>query len=450
MKRFAQATLKNWFDKSDRKPMVIRGARQVGKSTLVRLFCEENKLELIEVNLEKTKIKAVDADDFRIAAVLEEIQLRYKKKIGKHSIIFLDEIQEQPKMLKMLRYFYEDCPDCAVIAAGSLLEVAFNSENFSFPVGRVEFLYLGPMTFFEFLIASDRRDLRDEILSLNFSPAVVSIAQEAFKNFLYIGGMPQAVSAFLRTGSMLEVRPVQEQILQAYRADFPKYNSKVNFNRIQRIFLQGATQVGKKVIYQKFDSESQSRDIRRVVELLIDAKVFLPCFHSDGNSSPLLGEVDHNVYKIYFLDVGLMNCLMQVEFDHLDAEFRSQFKTKGAMTEQFVAQHLYYAKGIQLEPQLYYWLRDKGTQKAEVDFLIENRGTITPIEVKALASGHLKSLLYFVQTKKTKLALKLALCPFKREVITSKGHGIAAGSTLVHLPIWAVEAIGAIFEKDRV
>ena len=449
MRRFAQETLQQWFSKTDRKPLVIRGARQVGKSTLVRIFCEENKLELIEINLEKTKINSANDDNFDLTAVLDEIQLRCKKKVGRNSIIFLDEIQEQPKMLKILRYFYEERPDCATIAAGSLLEIAFTSENFSFPVGRVEFLYLGPMTFFEFLIATGNQDLYEEIVGLNFSPAVVSITQELFKKFLYVGGMPQVVNTFIQNQNLIEIRPIQEQILQAYRADFPKYNSKVNFNRIQRIFLQGAIQVGKKVIYQKLDSESQSRDIRRVVELLIDAKVFLPCFHSDGNTVPLLGEVDHNIFKIYFLDVGLMNCLMQIDFDQLDLEFRNQFNTKGAMAEQFVAQHLYYANGTQFQPHLFYWLRDKGTQKAEIDFLIENRGRIIPIEVKARASGHLKSLLYFVQTKKKILAIKLALSPYQKEDITSKTVGQAPGANLFHIPIWAVEAINLVLQREK-
>ena len=299
MKRRAEQDLFEWFHRSSRMPLIIRGARQVGKSTLVKLFCESQKLELIEINLEKEKLKSANAESFSIQNILDEIQFKTKKILNSRSVIFLDEIQEQPKLLSSLRYFYEERPDVAVIAAGSLLEIALKSENFSFPVGRIEFYHLGPMTFTEYLWATNNQFLSEKIGNLDFSPGVHESAKEELRKFYYIGGMPKAVKTYVEEKSLISVRRIQDQILQTYIADFPKYNARIQTERIQRVFSSTILQLGKKIIYQRIDPNAQARDTRRIIELLIDARVLLPSYHSDGNSVPLMGESDSSIQKLY-------------------------------------------------------------------------------------------------------------------------------------------------------
>jgi predicted AAA+ superfamily ATPase len=439
MRREAEAHLVTWFEKRDRKPLILRGARQVGKSTLVRLWCNSQNLELIEINLEKEKIISLTEAVLDLNRVLDEIQLRKNKKINESTLIFFDEIQEQPALLSFLRYFYEERPDIAVISAGSLLEIALKSENFSFPVGRVEFYHLSPMSFKEFLWAKNQELLAEKIEQLDFGTGIESLAKESFKQYLYIGGMPKAIDVFIKEKSLVPVREVQEQILQTYLADFPKYNQRIKYERIQRVFNSCIRELGKKVIYQRFDPESQSRDIKRVLELLIDARVLIPCYHSDGNSVPLKGEIDYTIYKLYFIDVGLMNCMLRMDFETIDVQMKNEFNTKGIMAEQFVAQHLNQIMGGSIQPELFYWLRDKGSQKGEIDFLIEEGQTVVPIEVKAASAGHLKSLFYFSKQKKSKTAIRLSLQPFSKEEIKHLIEGETIHVQLLNLPIFAVQ-----------
>lgn len=441
MRRFAQVDLKSWYHRKTRMPLVLRGARQVGKSTLVRLFCQDEELDLLEVNLEKDFLRSVEGEHFNLPDLLDEIQLLKKKKITKKTLIFLDEIQERPKLLKYLRYFYEERPDLAIIVAGSLLEIAMKSENFSFPVGRVEFYHLGPMTFKEFLLATGQELLSEKIDNLEFSPAVESIARESFKKYLYIGGMPKAVATFVEDKSLVEVRKIQDQILQTYMADFPKYNDRMKLDRIQKVFYASALQIGKKVIYQRFDRDSQSREIKRTIELLLDARVLLACCHSDGNSVPLAGEADISVQKLYFLDVGLLNCLLKLDLNVIDDELKNNFNTKGSMMEQFVAQHLNHIEGHSNAPALYYWLRDKGIQKGEIDFLLQKGQKIIPVEVKSVGAGHLKSVFYFAKEKKSPLLVRVSNLPFKKERIKHIIEGQEIGIEKIDLPVWAIESI---------
>lgn len=447
MKRIAELHLQQWFTKKTRQPLIIRGARQVGKSTLVRLFCESMGLQLIEINLEKIRILSVSTDDFNIQSLLDEIQLKTKKILNKKTVIFFDEIQESPKLLKALRYFYEERPEIAVICAGSLLEVALRSDQFSFPVGRVEFYHLGPMTFTEFLWATKNDFLQKKLELLDFSLAVVAQAKEQLRNFYYVGGMPRAVKIFVEEKSLVPVRDVQNQILQTYIADFSKYNSRIQVERIERVFYSIITQLGKKIIYQKIDPDSQSRDTRRIIELLIDARVLLPCRHSDSNSAPLSGEVDSAIQKIYFLDVGLVNAMMRLDLETIDQEMKNDFNTKGMIAEQFVAQHLAYLGNQTSAPELFYWLRDKGSQKGEVDFVIQQKDQIIPIEVKASEGGHLKSLFYFSKEKKKKIGIKISLDPFLIKKIHHKIGEKQVELSLVSIPQYAISQLIHILEK---
>ena len=443
MERLALADLKRWMHSRTRKPMVLRGARQVGKSTLVRLFARRENLDLVEFDLERERLNSLKTEEFELSRLLDEIQLKKKKRLGQETLIFFDEIQALPKLLSSLKYFYEQAPELKVIAAGSLLEIALasNKGGFSFPVGRIEFHHLGPMSFKEFLWATQRHFLDEKLQHFEFSPEVHKTAIAALKDYYYVGGMPEAVKVFSEDQSLATMRELQEQIIQAYEADFPKYNKRINVQRIARVFRAIALATGKKMIYSKLDRESASKDIKRIVELLVDAKVVLPCVHSDANQTPLLGESDPRIFKPYFLDIGLLNALLKLDFDTIENEFQNRFSTKGMIAEQFVAQHLNFFQGPSPTPGLVYHLRDKGTQKAEIDFLIERKGRIYPIEVKAAPKGHLKSLKYFCRNKKSPLGIKMSLDAF------SIDPHFVDETKLVTLPLYAIEYLKDNFEK---
>jgi uncharacterized protein len=207
------------------------------------------------------------------------------------------------------------------------------------------------------------------------------------------------------------------------------------------VFTSTILQLGKKTIYQRIDPAAQARDTRRILELLIDARVLLPCYHSDANNVPLMGESDLSIQKLYFLDVGLMNCLMRLDIEAIDQEFENKFNTKGILSEQFVAQHLAYIRGEGAQPELFYWLRDKGSQKGEIDFLLQVGQQILPVEVKSTKAGHLKSLFYFAKEKKKKRAIKISLDIFSEQEISHKIEGRETTLNLRSLPLYAVESI---------
>lgn len=441
MKRKALSDLKQWINKTTRKPLILRGARQVGKSTLVRIFCEQEDLDLFEFNFEIEKFYSIEKDNFLFQELLDEIQFKKNKRITENSLLFFDEIQESPKLLKLLRYFYENAPELKIISAGSLLEIALKSEKFSFPVGRVEFYHLGPMSFREFLWATKQDFLDQKLANFEFSEELHAAALIALKDYYYVGGMPAAVKKFSETGSLIEIREIQNQILQTYQADFPKYNKRINTQRISRIFNSLALATGDKIIFSKLDLESTSRDIKRVVELLIDARVVLTCVHSDGNQIPIAGESDPRVFKTYFLDIGLLNSLFKLDVEAIDNEFRSNFSTKGVIAEQFVAQHLNFFYDPSIEPSLIYHLKDKGVQKAEIDFLIEAKGKVYPLEVKSSSKGHLKSLKYFCESRESEIGIKVSLADF------SIDQNFINKSKLLSLPLYSVEYLKDNIEK---
>jgi uncharacterized protein len=448
MYRKSLESLKIWFHKKDRQPLILRGARQVGKSTLVRNFAKENDLDLIEFNFENFKFKNLSDENFNLEFLIQEIEDIKIKKISKNTLFFFDEIQESPVLLKKIRYFYEEQQQIAVICAGSLLEFALNQENFSFPVGRVEFHHLGPMTFDEFLIALDQTSLSTNIQSGTYKEHLHEKIIEFLHLYYYIGGMPKSVQTYLDTKSLIDVRTIQQNLNQSYKLDFPKYGKKINVERLSNVFQKVSANVGQKVIYQKIDSESKTREIRKALEMLIKAKLLMPCFHSEASPSGTLeNQYDDTIFKIYFLDIGLLNAMLETTWSDISKNYEDLFIIKGFMAEQFIAQHLQYIKEPHIEPKLFYWLRDKSTARAEVDFVIQNNSIKYPIEVKADKSGGLKSLSYFCSEKKVSVAIKMSLAPYstvlKETKILKKGKTKPVQYELVNVPIYFVES----FEK---
>jgi predicted AAA+ superfamily ATPase len=311
MDRSSVLFLTCWIKSKRRKPLILRGARQVGKSTLVRLFADKQKLILNEINLERhLELETVFAT-LDITAIRGELEALVGRSITKPgSILFLDEIQATPSALPALRYIYEDFPDIPVIAAGSLLEFTLADHNFSMPVGRIEYHHLGPMTFREFLQAIEPA-LCAYLDSLDFKTVLPEAAHQKLlkrqREYLFVGGMPEAVLVFQESASLEEASSVHRRIISTYEDDFAKYARRQELFRLQRTFRMIPRLVGQKVKYVNFSREDRSRDIKASIDLLEKARVCIRVFASPCSGVPLNSDLNQFVYKLLFLDVGLMN-----------------------------------------------------------------------------------------------------------------------------------------------
>jgi predicted AAA+ superfamily ATPase len=456
MKRDAEHLLADWYQRKGRKPLVIRGARQVGKSTLVRNYTKRQGLSLLEVNCEQHVHLDAVFKTFDLDRIIRELEFITREKIGgQDSLLFLDEIQSTPHGLAALRYFYEKKQQVPVVAAGSLLEFVLNDHDYSMPVGRVEYLHLGPMSFFEFLGAQNEFTLLDYLRSYSSDMTPSATAHEQLlshlRDYLLVGGMPEAISAFIEEQSLAGVvSSVHFSILETYRDDFGKYGSKSELPHIRRAFDYLPTAVGKRVKYVNIDPHSKSGPLKRAVELLEHARLLHRVCHSSASGVPLAAGVDERVFKSLWLDVGLMNAACGISSIR-QAEFHAtRLVNEGSMAEQFIGQHLLYQQPSGKRPTLHYWLRKGRSSNAEVDFVRQVATAIVPVEVKAGRSGTLKSLQQFSYAKKSPLAVRFDLNP---PSLVGIKHRIRVGTQnkevafqLLSLPLYMVDCMPRMVE----
>jgi hypothetical protein len=444
MYRFAMKFLQDWKEQPDRKPLVIRGARQVGKSSLAKMFgdlCFDN---FVEVNFEEDQKAAgyfSTHSPSKTLALLEADQLTDIK--PGRTLLFLDEIQAAPEVLASLRYFYEQMPQLHIIAAGSLLDFVLEDHSFSMPVGRIEYLHLGPMTFEEFLLAAGKEKRLDALRNFTINDESFSLLHSAFiedfRDYCVVGGMPAAVKAYIESGSYLATERIQEGILATYRDDFGKYGKRVNHSRLQKVFSRLPLLVGQKFKYTNLDRQQQSRELAKTIDMLELARVIRRVQHSDANGIPLGAEINERDFKILFLDVGLLcrACGLSMADVHNAGDI--MLINSGAVCEQFIGQHLLYAKKIYEEPQLYCWMRQKRNTSAEVDFLFQAGINIVPVEVKAGKTGRLKSLHVFIGEKKRDFAIRFnADIPSILDMQTSVAGKPTHKFRLLSLPLYLV------------
>ncbi len=449
MKRFAEDHLSSWISSPGRKPLVIRGARQVGKSTLVRNFARNHNMTLHEINFEKKPLLSEVFRSKNTDEILRELQLvaGAGPVVPGSSILFLDEIQAAPEAIPALRYFYEERPDIPVIAAGSLLEFALAKANFSMPVGRIEYLYLGPMTFQEFLLAADEtaliQYLRDYAPRQSPSVAAHEKLLGRLREYLLVGGMPEALNAFLSSHSFEPVFKVHDSILETYRDDFSKYASHADLIRLHKVFDWVPSAIGEKFKPTRIDEQEKSARIRAATDLLIRAGVVAPVVHSSCSGLPLQAGADERIFKPLFLDVGLMNGVRGVRELSTARLMSVQFLNEGKMAEQFVGQHLLYYEGHGRKPALHYWLREERASGAEVDFVITSGEAVVPVEVKAGLSGSIKSIIQFVAQKRSRLAVRFDQ---NQPSCSTVSHSLKTGSgtavaefVFLSLPLYMVE-----------
>lgn len=413
MFREAEIYLFEWFKRTDRKPMLIRGARQVGKSTLVKRVSEHNRIKLVEINLEKNLHLEPLFRKFEISKLLKEFESSCGHPIDKSCLIFIDEIQAIPEAIQCLRYFYEERPELPVVSAGSLVEFALTRKNISFPVGRLEYLYLGPMSFNEFLLARNEDNLSKELrsftisnyLSLTSHQRLVSLLRE----YLLIGGMPEVVKSYSTHGSLSKVSEIQLNLIQNYQDDFNKYAQQEGLAEMVRVFRQISGQVGEKTIYSKIDRELKAIKIKNYLELFAKAQIVSRCFYTAGEGLPLAASEDLRIFKTFMVDVGLLCNLKNIR-DLSENELQSvKFINEGRIAEQFIAQHLSYAGGWARQPELYYWLNEGRSGNSQLDFIFSASGKIVPIEVKSGAAGSMKSIFYFCAIKGLNQAVRFDL-----------------------------------------
>jgi uncharacterized protein len=390
MRRLVTDTLLDWSNSPRRKPLIVRGARQVGKTWAVTNFGADRFASVHVVDLERRRswhrLFEGDLDAPRIVAELEV--LLGKRIVAGSDLLFFDEIQACPRALVALRYFFEQLPELHVVAAASLLEFALG--EFAFPVGRVQFMNVYPMTFAEFLVAMGD-DVAAELVAAApsaQSDVVHDHLLDRLRSYLFVGGMPEAVAAFVGSGSLQGAFSVHDELTAAYREDFGKYAGRADKDCLDGVLAGVARGVGNQVKYSRLVEGFDNRAIKRSFGLLSRAQVVRPIRAASPAGLPLAASASQKRFKAIMVDVGLMQrlCGLRADVEYARRDLLDVFR--GALAEQFVGQELLAVSGG--DP--YYWAREERSSTAEVDYLIEVGGRVVPIEVKAGPSGRLRSL----------------------------------------------------------
>lgn len=391
MQRSLMKSLCRWKDKRNRKPLIIQGARQVGKTWIMKEFGKRYFERTVYVSFDNNeRMKNVFDIDYNVQRIISAIKIESGQRIEpENTLLIFDEIQEVPKALTALKYFCENAPEYAILAAGSLLGVALH-EGTSFPVGKVDFLNLYPMTYQEFLIAVGEEGLSELLDSGDYGMinAFGRKYADLLRRYYYIGGMPEAVQVYLDTDDFQEVRSVQRKLLTYYANDFSKHAPTGVVPRIQMVWNSVPMQLAKenrKFIYGAVREGARAKDFELAIQWLTDCGLLHKCFRVKKSGMPLIAYMDMPSFKLYMLDIGLLaaqgnlDARILLEGNHVFGEF------KGALTEQFIAQELT-AEGM----ELYYYSAENS--RGEIDFLLQEGTQIIPVEVKAEENLQAKSL----------------------------------------------------------
>lgn len=395
MKRLIEQELVQWKESSRRKPLVLRGARQVGKTWLVEQVLAKDFEALVKIDLEKRRdLHTVFGDNLEPKRILNLLELATGKIIPGKTLLFLDEIQACPRAIMALRYFYEEIPDLHVVVAGSLLEFAF--AEISVPVGRLHYLHVHPMTFYEYLMALGKEPMAEQSRK---SPSAASQAVheqiiDELKNYFFTGGMPECVKTWRDTTSLRTVAEVQTEILDSYRDDFAKYTPKTDPRCLDAVLLSVAKSVGEQLKYTRLDETHTGPTNRKSFDLLTKARIIHKISACNPSGLPLGATANPQKFKAAFLDIGLMQRLCQVPIDTEIRQTDLLAIYRGKLAEQFVAQEML-ATG---SGEIFYWSRESRASNAEVDYLLVRNGRIYPVEVKSGAAGALRSLHLMLQT----------------------------------------------------
>lgn len=450
MNRIYTQYLIEWLKSDSRKPLILRGARQVGKTWLVRQLARSQEKNLIEINFEDQKnlIPFFSSNDPKI--VIKALDAALNTSINpKDSILFLDEIQAFPEMLAKLRWFYEKMPELPVIAAGSLLEFTLSNYPYSMPVGRIEYMHIEPLSFEEFLSAVDRPNLVNYLESFNWSEEIPlyfhNELMRYFKEYIIIGGMPEAVANWAKNSSIQELAKVHSHLMSTYRDDFPKYSQRLKEHVFEEVLQEVPKSLGSKFVYSDVNpndgiqSDIKIPAVKRALSLLNLARVIHKVKATAANGLPLGAETNDRYDKYIFLDVGLCSTALGLSFDQLLSIEEIDLINKGGIAEQVAGQLLRTIFPFYQEPDLYYWLRTERGSNAEVDYVIQHRHMIVPIEVKAGTSGTLKSLHQFMRLKELQKAIRInSNFPEIREIDVKDNQGNQIMFQLRSIPFYLI------------
>ncbi len=428
MKRTLYNDLINWKNSPSRKPLILQGARQVGKTWLMKEFGKNEFEQVVYLNFESSqRLKSLFVADFDIKRIISIIEIEVNHKIqSDKTLLIFDEIQEAEKGLTALKYFCEQAPQYYLIAAGSLLGVSLQKNN-SFPVGKVDFLRMYPMSFFEFLENIGQNLLKTHLVANNWeiiAPFHEKLV-ELLRRYYFIGGMPEVVENYLQHENLSSVRAIQEKILMGYENDFAKYAPIEIVPKIRLVWHTLISQLAKenrKFIYGQIKKGARAKDFETAINWLIDAGLVLKVNCVEKPTMPLNAYINIDAFKLYMLDIGLLNATAKIDAKILLEKNNILTEFKGALTEQFVAQQL------KINHEIYYWVAVNAT--AEVDFLIQCQNNIIPIEVKAEENLKSKSLKVFVEKYKPNTAIRTSMNPFRTQ------------DWLTNMPLYSVYVIG--------
>lgn len=431
MYRNAMEKLNRWKQKQNKKPLIIRGARQVGKTWLMQEFGKTAYENTVYINFDNNpQMRELFSADMRIDRIITGLELYTGHKINAaNTLLIFDEVQEVPKALSSLKYFNETAPQYQIVCAGSLLGVALH-QGTSFPVGKVEFMDLYPLSFTEFMLAMGKDQFVDLLEKGDFEMATTFKQDyiDILKHYYYVGGMPEVVQNFADNRDFNEVREIQGRILAAYEQDFSKHAPNEVVPRIRMLWNSIPAQLtkeNKKFIYGIIKEGARAKDYELALMWLSDCGLIHKVHRVTSPSIPLKAYEDLKAFKLFLVDVGLLGCMVRLNQSVLldGTELFKEFK--GALTEQYVLQQLKILKGV----ETYYWTNDRGS--AEVDFLIDTGSEVIPVEVKAETNLKAKSLKTFCEKYRPKTAIRTSMTDYKQE------------DWLLNLPLWAVEMLNA-------
>jgi len=401
MERQIEKELNIWKHKKRRKSLLLRGARQVGKTYIVRQFGRKFQ-RYTEINFELIKDAGdIFKADLKPDRIIRDLALLTQSKIVPgETLLFLDEIQEAPEAIKALRYFYENMPELHVIAAGSLLE--FQIEQIGIPVGRVSTMYMYPLSFQEFLVASQNDEYLTAINNVfkedSVNPAIHNRLMRILGEYIAVGGMPEAVHCWIETKDFQECSQIHRGLIETVRQDFHKYSKNYQIKYTERLFNEIPHLLGRKFKFSAISGEFRKRELNPALELLQKAGIVHKIFHISGQGLPLGVGINFNRFKMIFLDVALSQTILNMDATSWILNPMEQIINKGSVAESFVGQELIARSEIDIKSQLFYWHREARSSNAEVDYLIVKNDRIIPVEIKSGKEGTLKSMNCFLNS----------------------------------------------------
>jgi uncharacterized protein len=428
----------------------------VGKSHLIRAWGKSSFDSFAELNFERDPglAEAFADNEPRVTVRRLEAVTRQRISLDGSALLFLDEVQAAPAVLAKLRWFSEELPQLPIVAAGSLLDFALESPTFSMPVGRVSFMHLEPMGFLEFLDAMGEgmllkafsEELTRQNLKLrqgNWQPLHQRL-MDLFSQFVIVGGMPAAVKAYAREGSLLSVSEIHGDLLAAFRSDFSKYAGLAHQTRLNKILSSVPHQLGNKFRYARADPDDRASPLKHALELLCLARVCHQVVASDATSPPLGANSNDKAFKVLLLDTGLVSSLAGLSLVGVMPSADLMLAHRGGLAEQAVGQLLRLLPPSHEQPSLFYWQRQASGAEAEVDFVIQNGPRLVPVEVKSGSTGTLRSLHMFMAERRLPLAVRFNADPPSLVQVEANTAAGVASYQLLSLPLYAVELLPAL------